>query len=118
VLACEPSLLILDEPTTGLDLRQQRALLAMLDRLQQQGHTLVLITHALWLIDERVDHVVIMSQGRIAAEGGPSLVAASGPMREAGLRVPDLARLGEWWGAPLMAADAWAASLVPPGAAA
>lgn len=115
VLACEPSLLILDEPTTGLDLRQQRALLAMLDRLQQQGHTLVLITHALWLIDERVDRVVIMAHGRLAAEGGPSLVADARPMREAGLRVPDLARLGAAWGAPLMAGDAWISALVPPG---
>jgi energy-coupling factor transport system ATP-binding protein len=115
VLACEPSLLVLDEPTTGLDLRQQRALSGMLDLLQQQGHTLVLITHALWLIDERVDRVVIMAGGRIAAEGDASLVASAAAMGEAGLRVPDLARLSSAWGAPLMAAAGWAAALRPPG---
>jgi len=118
VLACEPSLLILDEPTTGLDLRQQRALAVMLDSLQRQGHALVLITHALWLIDDGVDRLVIMDRGRVLAEGPPSLVADARVMAMAGLRVPDLARLGAAWGAPLMGPDDWVAALAPPGGAA
>ncbi|MGH9869257.1 MAG: ABC transporter ATP-binding protein [Candidatus Polarisedimenticolia bacterium] len=116
-LACEPSLIVLDEPTTGLDLRQQRDLMALLDRLQEQGHALVIITHALWLVDDRTHRVALMSRGRLVAVGPPGEVLLDQEtMHEAGLRLPDLARLSRAWGAPLMTADRWAASLKPPGA--
>ncbi|MEZ5169033.1 MAG: hypothetical protein R2695_22025 [Acidimicrobiales bacterium] len=65
-LACEPSLLIADEPTTAVDVTVQRHLLNLLDRLrQEQGMSMILITHDLGVARGRCDEVAVMYGGRI-----------------------------------------------------
>ncbi|MEZ5661733.1 MAG: ABC transporter ATP-binding protein [Burkholderiaceae bacterium] len=65
-LACEPSLLIADEPTTALDVTIQAQILALLRELQQQtGMAIVLITHDLGVVAELADDVAVMYAGRI-----------------------------------------------------
>jgi oligopeptide/dipeptide ABC transporter ATP-binding protein len=65
-LACEPALLIADEPTTALDVTIQAQILELLRRLQQElGMSVLLITHDLGLVAEYSDHVVVMYAGRV-----------------------------------------------------
>jgi peptide/nickel transport system ATP-binding protein len=65
-LACEPKLLIADEPTTALDVTVQAQILSLLDELKQQLHMgLLLITHDLGVIAGRSDRVVVMYAGRV-----------------------------------------------------
>ncbi|HKY31943.1 MAG TPA: ATP-binding cassette domain-containing protein [Candidatus Polarisedimenticolia bacterium] len=117
VLACEPSMLVLDEPTTGLDLREQRRMMRLLRDLAAAGRTIVMVTHALWLLDE-ADRVVVLARGRVAAEGGPAEVLAGSALERSGLRRPDLALFASGWGALPRPLDAWAGALRPPEAGA
>ena len=70
-LISEPDLLILDEPTTGLDPQARHLVWDRLYRLKQQGVTLVVTTHYMDEAEQLCDRLVIMDGGRIAAEGRP-----------------------------------------------
>ncbi len=67
----EPQLLLLDEPTTGLDPQARHVVWDRLFRLKQQGVTLVLTTHYMDEAEQLCDRLVVMDKGRIAAEGSP-----------------------------------------------
>jgi lipooligosaccharide transport system ATP-binding protein len=66
-----PDLLLLDEPTTGLDPQARHTLWDKLFRLKQEGVTLVLTTHYMDEAEQLCDRLVVMDKGRIAAEGSP-----------------------------------------------
>ena len=67
----QPDLLLLDEPTTGLDPQARHLLWDRLYRLKQQGVTLIITTHYMDEAEQLCDRLVIMDKGRIAAEGAP-----------------------------------------------
>ena len=67
----EPSLLLLDEPTTGLDPQARHVLWDRLYRLKQQGVTQVLTTHYMDEAEQLCDRLVVMDQAKIVAEGSP-----------------------------------------------
>ena len=66
-----PDLLLLDEPTTGLDPQARHVLWDKLFRLKQQGVTLVLTTHYMDEAEQLCDRLVVMDKGVIVAEGSP-----------------------------------------------
>jgi lipooligosaccharide transport system ATP-binding protein len=70
-LVNEPDLLLLDEPTTGLDPQARHAVWDRLYRLKQRGVTLVLTTHYMDEAEQLCDRLVVMDRGRIVAEGSP-----------------------------------------------
>jgi lipooligosaccharide transport system ATP-binding protein len=70
-LVNSPELMLLDEPTTGLDPQARHALWDRLYRLKQQGVTLVLTTHYMDEAEQLCDRLVIMDEARIVAEGSP-----------------------------------------------
>ncbi len=70
-LVNEPDVLLLDEPTTGLDPQARHAVWDRLFRLKQQGVTLMLTTHYMDEAEQLCDRLVVMDKGRIAAEGSP-----------------------------------------------
>ena len=67
----EPQLVLLDEPTTGLDPQARHALWDRLYRLKQRGVTLILTTHYMDEAEQLCDRLVVMDKGKIAAEGTP-----------------------------------------------
>jgi lipooligosaccharide transport system ATP-binding protein len=67
----EPTVLLLDEPTTGLDPQARHLLWDRLYRLKQQGVTLVLTTHYMDEAEQLCDRLVVMDKARIVAEGSP-----------------------------------------------
>ena len=74
-LACDPALVIGDEPTTALDVMVQAQILELLERLRRDlGLSLMLITHDLSVIAETCDRVLVMYAGRVAEEGPVSQV--------------------------------------------
>jgi lipooligosaccharide transport system ATP-binding protein len=81
-LISEPDLLILDEPTTGLDPQARHLLWDRLYRLKSQGVTLVITTHYMDEAEQLCDRLVVMDKGRIAAEGAPSTLIGRYSTRE------------------------------------
>jgi lipooligosaccharide transport system ATP-binding protein len=78
----EPELLLLDEPTTGLDPQARHALWDRLYRLKAEGVTLVLTTHYMDEAEQLCDRLVVMDGGGIAAEGSPLELIARYSTRE------------------------------------
>lgn len=70
-LISDPDLLLLDEPTTGLDPQARHVLWDRLYRLKQQGKTLILTTHYMDEAEQLCDRLVVMDKARIVAEGSP-----------------------------------------------
>lgn len=71
-MACEPRLIIADEPTTGLDVTTQKAVMDLLAGLvRERGMALVLITHDLGLAAQYCDEVTVMEQGRVVETAPP-----------------------------------------------
>ena len=71
-LVNEPDILMLDEPTTGLDPQARHILWDRLFRLKEQGVTLVITTHYMDEAEQLCDRLVVMDKGRIMAEGSPA----------------------------------------------
>jgi len=78
----QPELLILDEPTTGLDPQARHALWDRLYRLKQQGVTLIITTHYMDEAEQLCDRLVVMDKAKIAAEGSPAELIAEFSTRE------------------------------------
>jgi lipooligosaccharide transport system ATP-binding protein len=71
-LVNEPDLVVLDEPTTGLDPQARLAVWGALRRLRDRGVTVLLTTHYMEEAARLCDHLLIMDLGRIIATGGPA----------------------------------------------
>jgi lipooligosaccharide transport system ATP-binding protein len=78
----DPEMLLLDEPTTGLDPQARHVVWDRLFRLKQQGVTLVLTTHYMDEAEQLCDRLVVMDGGRIAAEGSPAALIREWSTRE------------------------------------
>jgi energy-coupling factor transporter ATP-binding protein EcfA2 len=99
VLATQPQTIILDEPTTGLDHRHQRNMMEMLKRLNKQGHTIIIITHSMWVAAEYANRTIVMKDGSILLDGSTRAVfAKENRLAEASLCPPSLIRLSNWLG--------------------
>jgi zinc transport system ATP-binding protein len=73
-LAAEPDLLILDEPTAGVDAENQARLATPLERLRSMGTTIVVVAHEAGPVAHLIDRAVVMRDGRIAYDGDPGEV--------------------------------------------
>jgi energy-coupling factor transporter ATP-binding protein EcfA2 len=99
ILATQPQVIILDEPTTGLDYRSQRSMMNMLTSLNRQGHTIIIITHSMWVASEYAERAIILKDGAVALDGPTRAVfAEEDKLAETALRPPTLLRLGNWLG--------------------
>ncbi|HRX59407.1 MAG TPA: ABC transporter ATP-binding protein [Eubacteriales bacterium] len=74
VLAMQPSLIVLDEPTTGLDWRDSQNMMRLIDDIRQTGHTIMIITHNMRLVAEYAERAVVMCHGEIKLDGTPAEV--------------------------------------------
>jgi cobalt transport protein ATP-binding subunit len=96
VLAMEPPILVVDEPTTGLDQAGSRGILDLLSRWNADGRTIVVITHDMTLVAERVPRTIVVNDGRILADGPTRQVLADTELlRSAYLRPPQATRIAQ-----------------------
>lgn len=95
VLAMEPEVLILDEPTAGLDPKSRNELLGYLRRIhKERGITLILVSHSMEEVAAMVSRIFVMDNGSIYAQGSPRAIFSRGDeLRAIGLDVPQLTRL-------------------------
>ncbi|MEO5748496.1 MAG: ABC transporter ATP-binding protein [Humibacillus sp.] len=81
-LISDPEVLLLDEPTTGLDPQARHVLWDRLFRLKRQGVTLIVTTHYMDEAEQLCDRLVVMDHGRIVAEGSPRTLIVEHSTRE------------------------------------
>lgn len=89
VMVLQPQLLLLDEPTAYLDPSQVRNLLSMLQKVEQQGTTIVVATHDLNFVYAWADWILVMGKGRLILEGPPlEVFTQTETLQELGLGIP------------------------------
>ncbi len=94
VLALEPEVLVLDEPTAGLDPQGRRHLLGNILALNAEGVTLVIVSHNMEELAEVCDRIYVIAEGRSVMDGTPAAVFGNGPaLRAQGLDVPPTTQL-------------------------
>ncbi len=119
-MACEPRLLIADEPTTALDVTIQAEILALIDRLKREtGMAVLFITHDMAVVAQMADRVVVMYRGKLVEEGPVERIFAAPQEEYTRKLLAAVPRLGEMRGksAPepmrLVGAQVTQASLTP-----
>lgn len=80
ILACDPPLLLLDEPTRGLDYAAKRRLVGIIRTLAGQGRAIVMATHDVELVAEVATRVAILAEGELVADGPTDAVVTSSPL--------------------------------------
>ena len=96
ILAMEPKILVLDEPTAGLDPIGRKDLMTLFKKLHQDGITIVLVTHLMDDVAEFADQVYVMEKGKLVNSGKPSLVFQNVEfMEKIQLGVPKITRFAQ-----------------------
>ena len=94
VLAWDPDVLVLDEPTVGQDYGQKERLRHFLMQLQTQGKTVVIVTHDVEYVAESQPRIVLMAKGQIVSDGpAKQIFKAKDKLSESSVAQPELARL-------------------------
>ncbi|HUX20402.1 MAG TPA: energy-coupling factor transporter ATPase, partial [Spirochaetia bacterium] len=97
VIALEPKVLLLDEPSVGLDPASRRQILEVLERLKDGGTTILLCSHDMEEVARLADRTVVLSGGAVVLEAATSLVFERGDMlRSAGLDQPESVAFAEF----------------------
>lgn len=105
VVAMDPEVLIVDEPTTGLDWLESLQILEYLEKLRREkGKTVLIVTHDMNIVSLYAKRVVVMANGRVIGEGTPREVFSKPDlMEQAYLRRPQIADLSDTlWGEVLL----------------
>ena len=113
-LAQRPEVLVLDEPTTGLDPIEVRATMELLRRLSRSGVAVVIVTHAMWVVAEYAHRAVVLAQGRVQADGTVrEILGRERVLEDAGLRAPTVVRIASELGISALSVDELVSALTP-----
>jgi energy-coupling factor transport system ATP-binding protein len=106
VLSARPRVIILDEPTTGLDYGEQRKMMGLVKRLNETGHTVIIITHTMWVVAEYAHRVAVMSNGKIIMYGPTRKVFSDdATLKEHSLRAPHIVELSNSLGKTILSVN-------------
>ena len=94
VIAMKPEILVLDEPTAGLDPEGRKEMLALIKRFHAEGMTVIFISHSMDEVCEIADNVAVLNNGHVLMTGSVKDVFARGAeLEKAGLSVPQITKL-------------------------
>jgi energy-coupling factor transport system ATP-binding protein len=111
-LATKPEVIILDEPTTGLDHRELQGMMALIRRLNDQGHTILIITHAMAVAAEYARRVILMRDGRIVRDGPTrDIFRDESSLQDLGLTPPPAVQVANRLGVPALTVEELIGSL-------
>lgn len=89
IIALNPDILVLDEPTAGLDPKGSKIILNLINKFNKEGKTIILVTHDMNIVLNYSNHVIVMNDGQVAFEGTPSELF-SGDISTYSIDVPEL----------------------------
>ncbi len=94
ILALKPKILVVDEPTTGQDWKGIQVMMELMKSLNDQGTTIIMVTHDMDVVSRYANHVILMNQGEILLQGRPEEVLAdSKTLRQASVTTTQTVRL-------------------------
>ncbi|MDT7042248.1 energy-coupling factor transporter ATPase [Candidatus Nitronereus thalassa] len=106
ILATKPQVIIVDEPTTGLDAEESVRMMTMIRSLNQQGHTIIMITHDMELVAKYAKRCVLLGHGAVLGDGPTRNIFSNQElMCAATLEWPALTRFSQRWGSTLLTVD-------------
>lgn len=79
IIAMQPAVIVLDEPTTGLDAKESTRVMEIARALQRQGHTIVMVTHNMQIVQDYADRIILLEKGAIIADtqsGGGGVICS------------------------------------------
>jgi len=101
VLATRPEILVLDEPTTGLDYRECMQIMELVQELNRQGTTVMMVTHDMELVNDFASRVLVVGGGRLLADGDKTSVFRNAEvLKAASLMPPQISALAQRLGEP------------------
>lgn len=96
VLVLQPKILVIDEPTTGLDWIGTSKLMSLIKKLHEKGTTIIMITHDMDLVAQYAQRVLVMKDGRILLDGNAKEVFSKSPvLQQASIIPPQIVQLSE-----------------------
>jgi energy-coupling factor transport system ATP-binding protein len=106
VLSARPRIIILDEPTTGLDYAGQRKMMDLVRQLNENGHTIIIITHTMWVVAEYAHKTAVVNDGKIALYGKTrDIFSKDSELESHHLRTPHIVNLSNRLGKTLLSVD-------------
>jgi len=106
ILSARPRIIVLDEPTTGLDYSEQKKMMELIKRLNENGHTIIMITHTMWVVSEYAHRVAVVKDGTIMMDGRTRTVFAEEErLRESYLKTPHIVSLSNKVGRTILSID-------------
>ena len=95
VIVCEPEVVVLDEPTTGLDYRECEKVMEVVEELHERGTTIVMVCHDMEVVSDHARRVVAMTEGRVIGDGPAGDVLRDRDiLRRAHLMPPQIMQIG------------------------
>jgi energy-coupling factor transporter ATP-binding protein EcfA2 len=95
VLASTTKVIVLDEPTTGMDYRESVRMMELIRELNERGHTIVMVTHTLWIVSHYAHRVMVMREGNIIRDGKTrEILSDLDGLKEASLKPPQMVSFG------------------------
>ena len=101
IIVSDPDILILDEPTTGLDFNSVQAMITLVRDLKSQGKTIIIVTHDMGLVSRIATRCIVMKDGAIVADASPKdIFSDKALLKDTYLEQPHTLMLSELWGRP------------------
>jgi energy-coupling factor transport system ATP-binding protein len=95
VLATAPKVIVLDEPTTGMDYRESVRMMELVKKLNTWGHTVIIVTHTMWVVSHYAHRVIVMKDGKVIRDGKTrEILSDRNGLREASLKPPQMVEFG------------------------
>jgi len=95
VLALAPKVIVLDEPTTGMDYQESIKMMKLVQELNKRGHTIVMVTHTMWVVSHYAHRVIVMKDGKMIRDGKTRQILSDlDGLREASLKPQQMVEFG------------------------
>ena len=96
IIAMQPDVYVLDEPTSGQDHRGRRKLMKLIDRLNREGKTIIVITHDMRFVAETSERTILMARGKIIGDGPTEEILSNTELlRQTAIKPPQIVQLCE-----------------------
>ncbi|KUO77287.1 MAG: cobalt ABC transporter ATP-binding protein [Clostridia bacterium BRH_c25] len=106
ILSAKPKVIILDEPTTGLDYKEQKIMMELIKKLNEEGHTIIIITHTMWVVSEYAHKVAVVKDGEVSMYGSTrEIFKREEELLDAFLKVPHIVSLSNKLGNTILSVE-------------